>query len=121
MRAATGRVDVIGEAVQAFGVAIVILHGHLNRHRVFLALFRPFEINHLAVNDILAFVELFYELDNSLGVFEFILFAAAFIFQIKREAFIEISQFAAACHNAVVIKNNLRKNLRVRLKGYFRS
>ena len=66
MGAALGGVDVVGEGVNVFVVAVVVLHGDFHRY----AVFQPFHVNGFGEQHFLVLVQVFYEFPDATLVVE---------------------------------------------------
>ena len=73
MAAAVNRVDVVGEAENAFGVAVVILNADFHGHAIALG----FHVDRLVMQHRLAAIQVFYKFSDAAVVFELSRFSFA--------------------------------------------
>src|SRR6266498_835857 len=106
MRSAVNRVDVVGEAENAFGISVVVLQANLHGDAIALG----FHVDRLVIQNLFAAVQVLNEFGNSAVVFELCRFgfaslgvSCALIGERDQQAFVEESQFAQALRQGVVV------------------
>src|SRR5262249_39205300 len=122
MRATGDRVDVVGEAVNAFGLAVVILWRPFDRQDAAIRqLSLAFEVNRLFVQSRLAAIEMPDELRDTAGVVKFMAFDGidALIAQPDDEALVQKRQLAQTLRQRVKVENRRIHDGGVRLESHF--
>ena len=106
VRAAVNRVDVVGEAENAFGVGVVVLQADFHDDAVFLG----FHVDRLVVQNLLAAIQVLDELGDAAVVLELsvlrfagLRIGGALVGQRDQQAFVQESQFAQALRQRVVV------------------
>src|SRR6266536_1066255 len=101
MRSAVNRVDVVGEAENAFGISVVVLQANLHGDAIALG----FHVDRLVMQNLFAAVQVLNEFGNSAVVFELCSLgvSCALIGERDQQAFVEESQFAQALRQGVVV------------------
>ena len=101
MRPAFHRVDVVTEGIDAWNVAIVILHGDFRKNPVLY----PFHIHNLFMQRRLVLVQIFHILADTAIVFIFNSFRLRFPFITKHQtnAFVQESQLTNTCIQSIKI------------------
>src|SRR5579862_4555394 len=119
MRAAVDGVDVVGEAEDGFGVAVVVLQSDFHSHAASLG----FHVDGLVVQHLLAPVEVLDEFGDPAVVFEFgVLGLAGFrvggtlVGQRDNQALVQKGQFAQPLGERVVVVFGRREDAAVRQK-----
>ncbi len=113
VRAAVLLRDVVGEREQAFVVAVVPLHRHLDAHR-HLADRVAAGVEDVRVQDVLGLVDVLHEALDAAGEGEVLLLAGALVDQLDAHAVVQEGQFAQALRQHVVVEVDVEEDLLVR-------